>query len=277
MATKKQKSIKEEEIEEDPFDELNEIEDNLTIETEKDFFDELEQSDLENVPEYDSERGKIIEGSEPISQLETSAYEEDAEKSSKSADKKVKSKNVNESSLEKADIKKSNVKDKLNLSNVKLSKPKSSMPKPNKQAKKLSSDNTNDDTKVIDNVKVDSEGVPLLNQFDTEKIKESSFFPKITISRMSLSKVITIVIGLIITLTGIYQAMNDVVRISDHVMYGEHGSLAFGLIFLGIIIIILAFYKEIMKMVGLNNLDTVIDDIDTSSESEPKKKKKRKK
>ena len=66
-----------------------------------------------------------------------------------------------------------------------------------------------------------------------------------------------IVLGLIISIVGILQAMNDVVKVSDHVMYGEHESIAFGLIFLGIIIIILAFYKELMKLVGLNNLTNV--------------------
>ncbi|RAP45610.1 MAG: hypothetical protein BZ135_05300 [Methanosphaera sp. rholeuAM6] len=275
MATKKQKSIKEEQVNEDPFKELNEIDDDLTIETEKDFFDELEQSNLENVPEYDSKSGKIIDGSEAASQTEESVEEVEDKKSSKKA-KKAKSKKANESSLEKADIKKSNVKDKINLSKVKLSKPKSSMPKPNRQAKKLSSDKKNDDTKIIDNVKVDSEGVPLLNQFDTDKIKESSFFPRITMSRISLSKVVMIVVGLIVTITGIYQAMNDVVRISDHVMYGEHGSLAYGLIFFGIIIMILAFYKEIMNMAGLNNLETVIDEESQSKpEAEDKKTEKK--
>ena len=75
MATKKQKSIKEEQVNEDPFKELNEIDDDLTIETEKDFFDELEQSNLENVPEYDSKSGKIIDGSEDASQTEESVEE----------------------------------------------------------------------------------------------------------------------------------------------------------------------------------------------------------
>lgn len=271
MATKKQKTNKEVESEVDPFDELNEYEEDLTIETEKDFFDELEQANLENVPEYDSESGKIIEKSETDSQTPVTTNEVVKEKkSSKTVVDKVKK--INES-LEKTEIKKSDVKDKLNIPKVSLSKPKSSMPKPNKQAKKLSSDKKiKDDTKIIDNVKVDSDGVPLLNQFDTEKIKDSSFFPTVTVSKISLSKIVMIVVGLIITIIGIYQAMNDVVRVSDHVMYGEHESLAFGLIFLGIIIIILAFYKEIMKMAGLNNLTNVMDDIESSSKPEPKEK-----
>ena len=60
-------------LEVDPFDEFEEFEeydDDLTIETERDFFDEFDQSDLESVPEYDSKSGKIIEGSEPISKAE---------------------------------------------------------------------------------------------------------------------------------------------------------------------------------------------------------------
>ena len=56
-------------------------------------------------------------------------------------------------------------------------------------------------------------------------------------------------------------------------MYGEHESMAMGLIFLGIIIIILAFYKEIMKIAGLNNLTTVMDDIDSPSKSKEDDKK----
>ena len=67
--------------------------------------------------------------------------------------------------------------------------------------------------------------------------------------------------------------MNDVVRVSDHVMYGEHESIAFGLIILGIIIIILAFYKEIMKIAGLNNITNVMDDIDSYDDKESKRKK----
>ena len=59
------------EIEVDPFDELNEYDEELTIETEKDFFDELEQSDFDEVPEYDSESGTIIESSELNKQIKT--------------------------------------------------------------------------------------------------------------------------------------------------------------------------------------------------------------
>ena len=128
------------------------------------------------------------------------------------------------------------------------------------------------DTKIIDNVKVDEDGVPLLNQFDTEKIKDSDLMPKITISKVSLSKIIMIAIGIIITITGILQAMNDVVKVSDHVMYGEHESIAFGLIFLGIIIIILAFYRELLKLIGLNNLSNVMDDMDMSDSDKKSKK-----
>jgi hypothetical protein len=167
---------------------------------------------------------------------------------------------------------------KLNLvKKIKLPSPKISVSKPNKNAKKLESEKTaSDDTKIIDNVKVDSDGVPLLNQFDTEKIKQSNFLPKITINKISFSKIIMIVIGIIISIIGILQAMNDVVKVSDHVMYGEHESIAFGLIFLGIIIIILAFYKELMKIVGLNNL-TAMDDIESSSNNKSSKKKQSKK
>lgn len=267
MAENNKNSKVSDDIELDPFDELNDYDDNFTIETEKDFFDELEQSDLDSVPEYDSESGKIIEGSEPISQVKT--------KDNKIVEEKIdlietiNEVDINNSNKSKpVDLQKTEVQDKkLDLtSQIKLPKSNSVMPKPKKNFNKNNSEKSiKDDTKIIDNVKVDSDGVPLLNQFDTDKIKKSSLLPKITITKISMSKIIMIAIGIIITIIGIVQAMNDVVKISDHVMYGEHESIAMGLIFLGIIIIILAFYKELMKMAGLNNLTSVMDDIDSSN------------
>lgn len=264
MASKKQKNKKNGK-ESDPFDELNIIDDNLTIETEKDFFDEFEHTDLDVVPEYDSESGTIIKESQNNSQIR-------ADDGKVVTDKIQLMTTIDEvdfnNKTEK--VEKDESKDKA-ISKIKLPK-KSSMPKPKKHVKKLSADKkTDDDTKIIDNVKVDSEGVPLLNQFDTEKIKESKLFPKITLSKISLTKIIMIVLGLIISIIGIYQAMNDVLTISDHVMYGEHASLAFGLIFMGIMIIILAFYREIMKMAGLNNISPVLED-EVSSKADKNKK-----
>jgi hypothetical protein len=284
MAEKNKKSNTFDEEEVDPFDELNVFDEDFTsIETEKDFFDEIEQSDLETVPEYDSTSGKIIEGSDLISQANSSSNDVVNDKNSlMEAIDEVDVNNV-KNSVEKKDTKKTDKNGKKLDFVSKLKLPKSNtskkskpaQPKIKKPVNKSKVEKTIDqDTKIIDNVKVDSDGVPLLNQFDTEKIKESTFFPKIKISKVSMSKIITIVLGVVITIIGILQAMNDVVKISDHVMYGEHGSFAFGLIFLGIIIIILAFYKELMKMVGLNNLSNVMDDIEDSDSNKKHKKNK---
>ncbi len=281
MAEKNKKSNTFDEEEVDPFDELNVFDEDFTsIETEKDFFDEIEQSDLETVPEYDSTSGKIIEGSDLVSQENTASNQVKEKNSLMETIDKVDVNNVN--SVEEKKTKKSSNGKKLGfLSKLKLPKSensaKSEAPKPKikKPVNKPKVQKTiDDDTKIIDNVKVDSDGVPLLNQFDTEKIKESGFFPKIKISKVSMSKIIMIALGVIVFITGILQAMNDVVRVSDHVMYGEHGSIAFGLIFLGIIIIILAFYKELMQMVGLNNLSNVMDDVEDSDSDKKDKKKK---
>lgn len=264
----------------DPFDELNVFDEDFTsIETEKDFFDEIEQSDLESVPEYDSTSGKIIEGSDLASQANADSSDVDGEKNSlmKTIDE-VDVNNVNKPAEGKKTKKTSNGKKLGFLSKLKLSKSKSSKkseeakPKIKKSVSKAKVQKTiDDDTKVIDNVKVDSDGVPLLNQFDTEKIKESELFPKVKVSKVSMNKIIMIALGVIVFIVGIIQAMNDVVRVSDHVMYGERGSIAFGLMFLGIIIIILAFYKELMKIIGLNNLSNVMDEVE-ESDSDKKQK-----
>lgn len=262
MTKKNNKTVSFDELEVDPLDELNQFDEDFTsIETEKDFFDEIEQSDLESVPVYDSESGKIIEDSAPISQVQ------------KTQDKEIKEDIKDEKGNKKSKNKEKKLD--LNLSKkIKIPTSNSSKPKTKKSVKKLTAEKIKkDDTKLIDNVKVDEDGVPLLNQFDTEKIKESIPTPRFTIKKFKLSKILVIVFGLIVTITGIIQAMNDVVRISDHVMYGEHGSIAFGLIFLGIIIIVLAFYKELLQMFGLNNLNNMMDDIDSPSKH-PKKNKK---
>lgn len=271
MSKNKKESMDLKNLEVDPFDEFEEFEeydDDLTIETERDFFDEFDQSDLESVPEYDSKSGKIIEGSEPISKAENkdNKVDEDNIALMKTIDE------VDVSNVKNAD-KPINLEEvTLSLETKKVTKSKTSKPK--KLTKKSANEKTlKDGTKIIDNVKVDSDGVPLLNQFDTEKIKESSLLPKITISKVSMTKIVMIVLGVIVALVGVFQAMNDVVRVSDHVMYGEHESIAFGLIILGIIIIILAFYKEIMKIAGLNNITNVMDDIDSYDDKESKRKK----
>lgn len=285
--TEKNKKSKKFNEEVDPFDELNEFDEDFTsIETEKDFFDEIEQSDLEKVPQYDSTSGTIIEGSDAISQIEESEKIVKSQNLMNAIDE-VDINNNKTSSENKKDKKTEDKKSRFSLaSKIKFpgfskDSEESNNQKPTKrvkpkvkrtQTKSETQKNIASDTKVIDNVKVDEDGVPLLNQFDTEKIKDSGLMPKLTISKVTMSKIIMIAIGIIITITGILQAMNDVVRVSDHVMYGEHGSIAFGLIFLGIIIIILAFYREIMKLIGLNNLSNVMDDVDMSDSDKKSKK-----
>lgn len=277
-------------IDYDPLEELNEIDDNFTIETEKDYFDEMEQLDFDDIPEYDSESGKIIKESQTTSKQQSTSDKVVKEKfhlmdeidkveinksknsdvdssSQKSLTKEVTPQKPNKKH---AKVKKFDLSSKLGL-NKEDKKP---VVRPKKQVHEFKEESTlKEDTKVIDNVKVDSDGVPLLNQFDTEKIKESNLLPKITIRKISFTKIIMIFVGIIISLIGIFQAMHDVVKVSDHVMYGEHESMAMGLIFLGIIIIILAFYKEIMKLIGLNNLSNMMDDIDSPSKPERDDKK----
>lgn len=270
----------------DPFDELNVFDEDFTsIETEKDFFDEIEQSDLETVPEYDSTRGKIIEGSDAVSQSETQEKAEvkgknlmdtidkvDVNSNKKSIKEKITEKNDNKKGLFSFASRIKLPSGQKTEKTAKASKPAKRVRPKRTEAKQNTQKKAADNTKVIDNVKVDEDGVPLLNQFDTEKIKESGLFPKIIIRKVSLSKIIMIAMGVIVTITGILQAMNEVVKVSDHVMYGEHESFAFGLIFLGIIIIILAFYREIMQLIGLNNLSNVMDDGDISDSDKKSKK-----
>ncbi len=281
-------------IDYDPLEELNEIDDNFTIETEKDYFDEIEQLNFDDIPEYDSTSGKIIKESQTTSKQQSTSDKVVKEKfhlmdeieevdinkpknsnvdssSQKSLTKEVNPQKPNKKPVK---VKKFDLSSKLGL-NKENKKP---AVRPKKQVHEFKEETTlKEDTKVIDNVKVDSDGVPLLNQFDTEKIKESNLLPKITIRKISFSKIIMIFVGIVISLIGIFQAMNDVVKVSDHVMYGEHESMAMGLIFLGIIIIILAFYKEIMKLIGLNNLSNMMDDIDSPSKPKHKDKKSNKK
>lgn len=270
----------------DPFDELNVFDEDFTsIETEKDFFDEIEQSDLETVPEYDSTQGKIIEGSDAVSQSETQEKAEvkgknlmdtidkvDVNSNKKSIKEKITEKNDNKKGLFSFASRIKLPSGQKTEKTAKASKPAKRVRPKRTEAKQNTQKKAADNTKVIDNVKVDEDGVPLLNQFDTEKIKESGLFPKIIIRKVSLSKIIMIAMGVIVTITGILQAMNEVVKVSDHVMYGEHESFAFGLIFLGIIIIILAFYREIMQIIGLNNLSNVMDDGDISDSDKKSKK-----
>lgn len=221
------------EFEVDPLDELNELDETFTIETEKDYFDELENVDSEKLPEYDSQKGKLLDAKKEVKQPKIDLMEE----------------------IDKVAVK---------HAPVESDEPKKAKGEKRFKPKRLSNkSDEKDETKRIDNVKVDEDGVPLLNQFDMDKIKDKTV-PRFTIRRISLSKLILIVVGVIITFIGIIQAMNDVVKISDHVMYGEHESIAMGLILLGVIMIVLAFYREIMHALDLNNIAASVDDTGSS-------------
>ena len=97
---------------------------------------------------------------------------------------------------------------------------------------KDSSDNKKSKTHMIDEVKVDENGVPLLNQFDSEKINKLRGVFKS--SKHNISKITSIVIGLVLMVYGTYQAFNDSVKISDSVMYGEHETMAIAFIAMGV-------------------------------------------
>ena len=120
---------------------------------------------------------------------------------------------------------------------------------------KDSSDNKKSKTHMIDEVKVDENGVPLLNQFDSEKINKLRGVFKS--SKHNISKITSIVIGLVLMVYGTYQAFNDSVKISDSVMYGEHETMAIAFIAMGILIILLSFYTEIMHYLGLNQSEEI--------------------
>lgn len=254
----------------DPLDELNELEDNFTIiETEKDIFDEFDQIEDDNIPVYDSKNGKIVDKVVKLPKPTKVVKSEDETDLIKSIDKV----DVSKKSSKPIKLNKPKVVDKnIKLPNI---KPKNnSMPKPKVKPKNLNNNKSksNSDTKIIDNVKVDADGVPLLNQFDTDKIKQSNLIPKVTIHKFSLSKILLILSGIIVIITGIIYGMNDVVKISDNVMYGEHESMAIALIFMGLIFIVLAFYKEIMKHTSLHEISMDFDNTSSSDDKNIKDK-----
>lgn len=247
----------------DPLKDLNIIEEKVTIETEKDALDLLEIDNVESIPDYDSESGSIIESgsmenSEKIK--EESVVDNNANSSKEGFINKI-------NPLNKNDKKGETTESEVKTSSV------------NNSAKKLNKSNSNNEdsdkaeTKIIDNVKVDEDGVPLLNQFDTEPIKEN-LSKRFSISKRNIIQIILVIVGVIITIIGIIQALNDVLRVSDHVIYGEHEAMAFGLIFAGILIILFAFYKEILNVLGVSNLTKSMDQMDSESSSMPQPKSK---
>ena len=113
----------------------------------------------------------------------------------------------------------------------------------------------NKSTKIIDDVKVDENGVPLLNQFNTDRIKKKvSVSGNFKFNKNSLLQTAICVLGVIIFLIGVIQSFTEVITVSDHVINGEHESFAMGLILLGILIMVLAFYNKIISFLGLNEI-----------------------
>lgn len=298
MSDKKIENNDEKIIQEDPLEELNEIEDkNPTIERENDIFDELELRNADDLPDYNSQSNTIIEDKDkeikknikeitkelsddknPVAEIEPGMESKsimevidkvDVNNQDGSDEKSEKDTKKEEKSGLKETIKAS-FKDNKSKDDVKA-KPKV---RPKVKPKKLTKDESKD--KVIDNVKVDEDGVPLLNQFDTERIKDTSIYNKFKLSKRNVSQIILILIGFIFIIIGIIQSYNDVVKISDNVMYGEHASMAIGLVFVGMLIVILAFYKELIRLFGLDavyNQDVkTIDDVQDNNQQKKFKK-----
>ncbi|AWX32980.1 hypothetical protein [Methanosphaera sp. BMS] len=200
--------------------------------------------------------------------LNTKRVEQEAVKASQEADRIAeKSDELSKLSESHSKVESSGLKDKVKKSvssKVKSSDElvitKDSKKTPKIRVKpKLTHGNKKSDTKVVDNVKVDEDGVPLLNQFDTEKIKNTSFYHKLHLNKRNLTQIALILAGFLIIIYGIIQAFEEVAKISDNVMYGEHASLSIGIIFIGMIIIVLAFYKEIINLFGLGNMYNTMD------------------
>lgn len=224
----------------DPLDELNKI-DEPTIETEKDPLDVIDQQGAEFIPEYDSKSGAIVK--------ENSSYK--ASKLMEVIDKV----DINNDNEESAEIVEPKVKDNTKSEDVKEVK---SEVKDKNEDEKFDSNKSlskNKSTKIIDDVKVDENGVPLLNQFNTDRIKKKvSLSGNFKFNKNSLLQTAICVLGVIIFLIGVIQSFTEVITVSDHVINGEHESFAMGLILLGILIMVLAFYNKIISFLGLNEI-----------------------
>lgn len=227
----------------DPLDELNKMDDKFTsIETEKDPLDIITQDNVEHIPEYNSKLGSIVDKSD-------NKPESLQEENESSNDVKPSLLDI----IDEVDINK-------NKSDIigKIKKDIKEKPDLGSNAKKLSREDPSDkssDTKIVDNVKVDEDGVPLLNQFNTNKLAGINILNKKNLTRLAM-----IIAGLIVVIIGVLEAVTEVIAVSDHVMYGEHESFAIGIIFLGAIIILLAFYNEIIKFLGLNSISNLDSD-----------------
>ena len=162
--SKNPKDKKDENI--DPLNDLNIIEEKVTIETEKDALDLLGVDGVESIPEYDSESGSIIK-SDSTKNSEKIENEVESEKDKESEE------NVLINKINQLDV--SNNKNKEEKVETTISDITTKAVKTTKKLNKSNPDENADkaETKIIDNVKVDENGVPLLNQFDTEPIKEN--------------------------------------------------------------------------------------------------------
>lgn len=242
VSNKNKKFTKDNDKEYDPLDELNEMDDKFTsIETEKDPLDIITQDNVEHIPEYNSKLGSIVDKVDD--KLESSEENESSNDANSPLLDVIDEVDINKSKSDIIGKIKKDIKEKPDLSS---------------KAKKLSKEDFSDkssDTKIVDNVKVDEEGIPLLNQFDTNKLANINIFNKKNVTKLAM-----IIAGLIIVIIGVLEAVTEVIAVSDHVMYGEHESFAIGIIFLGVIIILLAFYNEIIKFLGLSPLSKLDSD-----------------
>ena len=296
---------------EDPFDELNEIEDgDFTIERENDVFEELEIRDAESIPEYNSESGSFIKTEEglekfvndempgdinskgddtpednsqdavkimdvidevdvnnPVNEdkLDTKRIEQESSRASDESDRIAKKSRdlltlsaMHSEGSDGEDSDKKLESTRVNSSDEGIAKDTKKSPRIRVKPK-LAHGQKKSDTKIVDNVKVDEDGVPLLNQFDTDKIKNTSTYNRLSLNKRNLTQIALILIGFLIIIYGLIEAFQEVTKISDSVMYGEHASISVGIIFVGIIIIVLAFYKEIINLLGLGSMYNTID------------------
>ncbi|MDO5851823.1 MAG: hypothetical protein Q4Q23_04985 [Methanobacteriaceae archaeon] len=109
--------------------------------------------------------------------------------------------------------------------------------------------NSKKDSITEDNVKVDEEGIPQLNQLSTLNL--SNRFKKIIINKRTLIRVLTLLVGFILILYGILQSFKEIVHIADNVSFGEHISISVALIFVGIVLIVSLFAESIINKLGV--------------------------
>lgn len=269
----------------DPLDELNELDDKVpTIEPENDIFEELEIRDAESIPEYNRDSSSIIKHDAIEAMIDEKEKTVEATKKAQAAKKQESEINqmkevINELESSSTDNKESNLKS--DVKDVKSTKSSKTVD----ETKAVKEDKTSDNktkrlapkpkvkpnrknsskVKKIDDVKVDEDGVPLLNQFDTDKIKENSFYNKLHLSKRNVTQIIMVIVGFIILIYGVLQSFNDMVKISDNVLYGEQASMAIAIMFLGILIIVLSFYKEILTLLGIGGLYSNMDSSDSDT------------